>query len=83
MIAGNDPAGGHVGMVSNGELVPAGGSDPRNVFGIGSGLEFESAFGMVSDMEFGTRFGIALDWPFGIGSNSPVAGLWPSGIACH
>lgn len=83
VIAGNEPAGGHVGIVSNGEPVPAGGTARRNAFGISSGLTFERALGIESDLECGTRFGIEVNWSFDGCPNSPVADVWPSGIACH
>lgn len=82
-IAGNEPAGGHVGMVSNGEPVPADGSEPRNVFGIGAGVGFGPALSIGSGNRFETASGISLDWPFGSCPIVPLAGLRPSGIDCH
>ena len=59
VIVGNEPVGGQVGMASNGEPMPVGGTDPRCVFGIGSGIEFGRTFGIDSVLEFGIKFGIA------------------------
>lgn len=43
VIAGKEPAGGQVGMASNGEPSPVGGTDPRCVFGIALAFSFGSA----------------------------------------
>ena len=68
---GNEPAGGQVGMASNGEPMPVGGTDPRCTFGIGSDIGFGTTFGIGSGIGFGITFGIALDWPFGNCPNAP------------